>query len=123
MINSSHTNESDIHNNGGASSPSMHGGTRDTPKGEFRNFLSDIEDLIKATTSMSGDDLARAKAALNARIVKAKQSVEKMGDDIAAQARHTAEVTNSYVHERPWQSMGIVAAVGILIGVALARRK
>ena len=123
MINSSNSNESDVRNNSGASSPSMHAGTRETPKGEFRNFLSDIEDLIKATTSMSGDDLARAKTALNARIVKAKQSVEKMGDDIAAQARHTAEVTNSYVHERPWQSMGIVAAVGILIGVALARRK
>lgn len=123
MINSSNTNESDVRNSSGSSSPSMQAGTRETPKGEFRNFLSDIEDLIKATTSMSGDDLVRAKAALNARVLKAKQSVEKMGDDIAAQARHTAEVTNSYVHERPWQSMGIVAAVGLLIGVALARRK
>ena len=123
MINSANTNESGARNSSGSSSPSMQAGTGETPKGEFRNFLSDIEDLIKATTSMSGDDLVQAKAALNARILKAKQSVEKMGDDIAAQARHTAEATNSYVHERPWQSMGIVAAVGLLVGVALACRK
>ena len=127
MINSSNTNsssatESDVRGHSAAGSP-QYGASRETPKSEFRNFISDIEDLIKASTSLSGDDLVRAKAALSARVHKAKESVEKMGGDIAEQARHTAKATNSYVHEHPWQSMGIGAAVGLLIGALFARSK
>lgn len=123
MINSPNTSDSDTRGNGAAASPSVHAATGETPKGEFRNFISDVEDLVKASTSMTGDDLVRAKAALSARVHKAKQSMEKMGDDMAEQARHTAKVTNTYVHEHPWQSIGIGAALGLLIGVIFARTK
>jgi ElaB/YqjD/DUF883 family membrane-anchored ribosome-binding protein len=42
---------------------------------------------------------------------------------VADQARHTAKATNSYVHENPWQAIGIGAVLGLLLGVALTQRK
>jgi ElaB/YqjD/DUF883 family membrane-anchored ribosome-binding protein len=89
---------------------------------EFHNFLADMEDLIKATTSLTGEDLARARAKLGERVAAARQSVEAMGGAIAHRARNTATVTDAYVHEQPWKAVGIGALVGLLLGFVLARR-
>ena len=89
---------------------------------EFHSFLTDIEDLFKATTSLTGEDLARAKAKLTARIDAAKVKAEEMSDTIVHQARKTAAVTNHYVHEQPWTAIGAGAAVSFLLGYLLARR-
>lgn len=91
--------------------------------GEFRNFLTDIEDLIKATISLTGDDLARARARLNARVIAAKESVEEMSGVIADQARSAAGTAKDYVRGRPWQAIGIGATLGLLVGFAIARRR
>jgi ElaB/YqjD/DUF883 family membrane-anchored ribosome-binding protein len=89
---------------------------------EFHNFVADIEDLLKATTHLSGEDLNRAKAKLNQRIASAKASMEEMGESIAVRARKTAETTNTYVHEQPWNAIGAGAAVGLVLGYLLSRR-
>ena len=89
---------------------------------EFHDVLSDIEDLIKSTTSLTGEDLNRAKAKLNARVTDAKNSLQDMGGGMVDQARETADRTNVYVHDQPWQAIGIGAGVGLLAGIMLARR-
>lgn len=89
---------------------------------EFHNILVDIEDLIKATTSLTGDDLVRAKAKVVERVAAAKVSVEQMGGMVVDRARDAAKVTDRYVHEQPWQAIGIGAGVGLLLGVVIARR-
>ncbi len=90
--------------------------------GEFQNFIADIEDLITSMTSLTGEDLARAKAKLAERVELAKESFSEIGGEIAERARKTARVTNTYVHEHPWQAVGIGAILGLLIGVAVSRR-
>jgi ElaB/YqjD/DUF883 family membrane-anchored ribosome-binding protein len=109
--------QSDVRGIGVATNRALSGVSR-----EFHNFLTDIEELVKTTTALTGEDLARAKAELNARIATAKESVEEMGGAIADRARDTAKVTDNYVHEQPWQAVGIGAALGLLIGLMLGRR-
>jgi ElaB/YqjD/DUF883 family membrane-anchored ribosome-binding protein len=89
---------------------------------EFQNFVADMEDLIKASTSLTGDDLARAKANLSARVAAAKAFVEEMPGAISDRARNTVKVADDYVREQPWQAMGMTAAVGLLVGFLLGRR-
>jgi ElaB/YqjD/DUF883 family membrane-anchored ribosome-binding protein len=89
---------------------------------EFQNFIADVEDLVKETTTLTGEDLTRAKAKLSARLAEAKDSVVEMGGEIAQRARNGAKATDDYVHEQPWKAIGAGAAVGLLIGFALARR-
>ena len=92
---------------------------------EFHNFVADIEDLIAKTTSLTGEDLARAKAQIGERIAAAKVSIEEMGGVIVQRARKTAAATDTYVREQPWKAVGIGAGVGLLLGFAAAfyRRK
>lgn len=89
---------------------------------EVHGFLADVEDLITATTSLTGEDLARAKARLSARVTAAKESVAKVGGEIADRTRDAAKATDGYVRNQPWQAVGIGAALGMLIGFVLARR-
>ena len=37
-------------------------------------------------------------------------------------AREAVDKATSYVKENPWQSLGIVAAVGVIVGMLLRRR-
>ncbi len=90
--------------------------------GEFQNFVADIEDLITSMTPLSGEDLARAKAKLTERVELAKESFSEVSGEIAERARQTARLTNTYVHEHPWQSIGIGAILGLLVGIAVSRR-
>ena len=71
----------------------------------------------------TGADLVRVKAKLSARVAAAKESIEEMSAQVAQRARKAATVTNNYVHEQPWQAVGIGAAAGVLLGFVLGRRK
>lgn len=89
---------------------------------EFRNFVSDIEDLVKSSTSLTGDELAKAKDKIKDRISSAKVSLASAGDSIAQRARRTATATNEYVNDEPWKAIAIGAAAGFFVGVLVARR-
>jgi ElaB/YqjD/DUF883 family membrane-anchored ribosome-binding protein len=107
-------------------SATTNGSSRDTASSgiarEFQAFLSDVEDLISSTTSLSSEDLARAKVTLGARISSARASIDKVGSAVSDQARSGAAAADSYVRNQPWQAVGIGAAAGILIGYLLGRR-
>ena len=114
--------ESDSNGHGAGSVPSAVSATAAGASGEFHNFISDIEDLITSMTSLTGEDLARAKARLSERVSAAKESIAEVSDEVAHRARKAARDTNYYVHEHPWQAVGIGAALGLLIGILAARR-
>ena len=88
---------------------------------EIRNFLADIEHLIEQTTSITGEDLARVKAKISDRVTAAKASIDQMSGTVTERVRTSAVATNSYVHHRPWNAIGIGAAVGVLLGFLLSR--
>jgi ElaB/YqjD/DUF883 family membrane-anchored ribosome-binding protein len=89
---------------------------------DLHEFINDVETLVKEATTLTGDDLVRAKAKLSMRLAAARNSVAEMGTDIAQRARNGAKATDSYVHEQPWKAIGAGAALGLLAGFALARR-
>jgi len=90
---------------------------------EFKSFLNDVEDLVQSTTTLTGEDLAKAKSQLKQRINTAKETIGEAGGNIFQQARRTANLTNHYVHEQPWTVIGTGAALSFLVGFLLASRR
>ncbi len=86
---------------------------------DFRTFVQDIESLIRSTTDLTGEDLAKVKAKLNERISVAKKSLEGWGETISERASKSATAANNYVHEKPWPVIGAGAALGFLAGYLL----
>src|SRR5471032_871635 len=89
---------------------------------ELHDFIGDLEELIEATTSLTGEDLTHAKAKLYARIAAARKAAGEVHRGVADRARHRIKMVNSYVQEQPWKSVGIGAVAGLLVGVLLSRR-
>jgi ElaB/YqjD/DUF883 family membrane-anchored ribosome-binding protein len=89
---------------------------------EYHAFVSDVEDLISSATTLTGEDLARAKARLSARISSARASIVKAGGAVSDQVRDGARATDGYVRAQPWQAVGISVAAGLLVGYLLGRR-
>jgi len=96
--------------------------TRAALSQEFQNFLTDIESLFKATTSLTGAELEIAKAKINERIATAKVKAADLSTNLREQARDAMAVTDTYVREEPWKAVGAGTAIGFLLGFILARR-
>ncbi|OGV77378.1 MAG: hypothetical protein A3I83_06515 [Methylotenera sp. RIFCSPLOWO2_02_FULL_45_14] len=89
---------------------------------EFKEVVSDAEALLKATANTSGEKIAevRAKAEKSLNIAKAKLADAQ--DEMLAKTKAAAKVTDVYVHENPWRSIGFAASVGVVIGLLIGRR-
>lgn len=90
---------------------------------EFHDLLTDIEDLVREATSLTGEDLHQAREKFTARLNDARVAAQTMGDDLLQQARQTAGEANEYVHEKPWMVIGAGVAAAFVVGLLLARRR
>ena len=78
-------------------------------------LASDLQELLKATASQSGEKIAAARARVEASLARAKDIVE-------INARHAAETTDRYVRHYPWETAGMAALAGAIIGFLISRR-
>lgn len=89
---------------------------------EFQKFLADIESLAKSLATLTGAELDVAKAQLAKRVASAKVVLATAKTNVSQRACSTMEATDAYVHEKPWQAVGAGTAIGLLLGMILARR-
>jgi ElaB/YqjD/DUF883 family membrane-anchored ribosome-binding protein len=89
---------------------------------DLKVVMQDADALLRATADQSGEKAAEARRRIQAsldsaraRLHSAQQSALQFGED----ALHDTE---TYVRQNPWQSVGIAAGIGLVLGVLLARR-
>ncbi|MDP2761922.1 MAG: DUF883 family protein [Sideroxyarcus sp.] len=89
---------------------------------DLRTVVTDAEELLRATSSQAGEGVAAARARIQKSLHVAKDRLIDAEEAMIDRAEHAAKVTDEYVHQNPWQAIGISAAVGALIGMLIARR-
>lgn len=89
---------------------------------DFRTVVSDAEALLQATAHETGDRAVAARTRILDSLAAAKDRLVAVEQAIAARARAAAKATDEYVHEHPWQAVGIAAGVGFLVGMLVSRR-
>ena len=93
------------------------------------SLLDESQDILKKTEQLISDAAAatgKEAEALQARVIAGlREARERLSDaeKVAVdKAKAAAKVTDAYVHENPWKAIGIGAAVGVVIGMLIARR-
>jgi ElaB/YqjD/DUF883 family membrane-anchored ribosome-binding protein len=86
---------------------------------ELKNFVADVEDALKRMTNVNNVDIARVRAKLQAVIDSAKDNVTTGTAAFKRQAQHAALQTDEFVHDSPWQAIGISAALAAVIGASI----
>jgi len=97
-----------------------------------RGFDGRLENVIEARRrfpripfgqgNLEDPDIARLRARVAETLATAKRSVSDGAEQVKRHAKEVARVSDTYVRNQPWQAAGIAAAVGVLIGVLVARR-
>jgi ElaB/YqjD/DUF883 family membrane-anchored ribosome-binding protein len=86
---------------------------------EMKKFVTDVEDVIKRVANVSDADLARVRTKVQGALSSASNGIAQTTAQLKAQAQDAAKQADDYVHESPWQAVGISAALGALLGVSI----
>ena len=89
---------------------------------DLRLVVADAEELLRATASQAGEGAVAARARIqeNLQVVKGRLAAAEIV--VIERARQAAKATDQYVHDNPWQSIGISACAGVIVGMLIARR-
>ncbi|HZP86548.1 MAG TPA: DUF883 family protein [Burkholderiales bacterium] len=96
--------------------------TKDKLMDDLRTVAADVEELLRATAGQTGERVAEARARAEESLRAARVRLEETGAELASRAREAASRTDRYVHDKPWQSMGVAAAMAFLVGYLIGRR-
>jgi ElaB/YqjD/DUF883 family membrane-anchored ribosome-binding protein len=93
---------------------------------DFNAVITDTEQLLKSFAASGGEKAAELRASMEQNLKAARERLLSLEQAAETKARATANATDEYVHEHPWQSIGIAAAIsallGIVVGLLLNRR-
>ncbi|MBI3529885.1 MAG: DUF883 family protein [Betaproteobacteria bacterium] len=89
---------------------------------DLRLVVTDAEELLRATAGQAGEKVAAARARAEESIDAAKARIAQAGYAAAAQTREAAKAADDYVHDNPWTAVGVAAAVGVVIGILIAKK-
>lgn len=89
---------------------------------DFRTVATDAEELLKATANQTGERVNAARARVEETLRDARGRLAELEEGMMARGKEAAKRTDEYVHDHPWQSIGIAGAVGILLGMLISRR-
>ncbi|QHE93482.1 DUF883 family protein [Pandoraea fibrosis] len=89
---------------------------------DIKSVLADAEDLLKQAANTTGE---RASELSDKALALLKQAKEKASDVqvvVVEKSKQAARATDDYVHDHPWQAVGIAAGIGVVIGLLLNRK-
>ncbi|TKI05301.1 DUF883 family protein [Martelella alba] len=86
------------------------------------SLLADTLDELLNTSEKTTKEQLDALRSKAKGVLKDARSRAGGNGRLSQYARDTAIQTKNYVVEKPWQSLGITTAVGIILGVLLTRR-
>ncbi len=93
-----------------------------TLKADLAAVMRDAEALIKASADQGGEKVGEARARIRESLEAARSRLLDVEQAALRQGEDAMLATEQYVRRNPWQSVGIAAGVGLLLGVLLSRR-
>lgn len=84
-------------------------------------LATDMEQVLKATASQTGQHVAQVRAKAEESLKAAKARLADLQGVALAKTRAAGRATDDYVRTNPWQVMAICAVAGLVLGILLAR--
>lgn len=95
---------------------------RDRVVADLKSLVRDSEDLLKATAGDLSEKAKEARSRLTAALERAKSTCVDLQAQTAASARAAARRADTVIRDHPYESIGAGFALGLLLGVLVARR-
>ncbi|MBN2993247.1 DUF883 domain-containing protein [Pseudomonas cedrina subsp. fulgida] len=89
---------------------------------DFQTLVTDTERLLNDTKALAGDQADELRAKIQDSLLQARETLKLTEDSLRERGQAAVTATEDYVQANPWQSVGIAAGVGFLIGLLATRR-
>ena len=93
-----------------------------TVRSDLKTLMRDAQALFAEATAASGSKAEELRAKGMKLLDSAIDHAHELQQATIEKGKKIAHDTDAYVHEHPWRAIGISAAVGVLIGMLIARR-
>jgi ElaB/YqjD/DUF883 family membrane-anchored ribosome-binding protein len=89
---------------------------------DMRALIRDTEEVLRHKVADAGEGYQEAKSRLEKSLVSARTELSHMESALLDKTREAARSADSYVRHHPWESIGVGAGIGLLIGLLIARK-
>ncbi|MEG0859379.1 MAG: YqjD family protein [Pseudomonas sp.] len=89
---------------------------------DFQALVRDTEKLLEHTATLAGDQADELRGQIHDSLIRARETLQLTQDSVRERGEAALSATEEYVQSNPWQSVGIAAGVGFLIGLLASRR-
>ena len=89
---------------------------------DLRIVISDAEELLRVTAGEAGEKFAATRQKVQDSLQRARAELAEVEEVLLDQGKQAMRAADEYVRANPWQSVGIAAGVGLLIGLLITRK-
>lgn len=87
-----------------------------------KTSLNDAESLLREAASSTGDKATELRERAMTSLKRTREALYEAQDAVFERGRKAARATDDYVHDNPWQAIGIAGVTGLLLGLQISRR-
>ena len=88
---------------------------------EFQTLMADTERLFNHTKEAASTQTEELRESIEHNLNRARDILQERHQHWTEQSNELKERAEAYVHEKPWQSLGMAAGAGLLLGLILRR--
>ncbi|EMD0829399.1 DUF883 domain-containing protein [Morganella morganii] len=96
--------------------------TNEELRAELKSLADTLESVLNTAESKSKEEVDSLKKKAQAALENSRTRLAEGKEQVVQQTKEIAGKADNYVRENPWTGIGIGAAVGVVLGVLLARR-
>ena len=89
---------------------------------DLQVVIADIEELLLVTANHVGESAMELRKRVQARLQQTKTELAHLQEAALSKAKAGSQAIDEFVHENPWQAVGIAAGIGVLMGLMMGRR-
>jgi ElaB/YqjD/DUF883 family membrane-anchored ribosome-binding protein len=105
-----------------ADSRAASGVARDQLMDELKNTIGEAETWLRDAASQESIVASETRARFDDTLRTARIDLRKLEDSAIAHSRDAVKAADAYVHDNPWKSVGLGAALGVIVGLLIARK-
>lgn len=87
-----------------------------------KTSLDEAEKLLVEAASATGDKATELRESALRSLRNTRESLHDTQEAIVERGRQAVKATDHYVHDKPWQAIGVAGVVGLLFGLLVGRR-
>lgn len=89
---------------------------------DLRRVVEDAELLLRETASLAGERVDEVRGRASESWQAARDRLTVLEEGVLGKAQDAAKDAECYVRDNPWQSVGLAAGIGLIVGVLMSRR-